>query len=112
MGNVLTQTMIPFHTALERPSPGWCLGTHIAFRNLGTYWAGTEHKTNRYAVVEKHNASSQLGVILWFARWRKYCFYPDPNTLYEETCMREISQFIVEETVARRAAAMKEKQNA
>lgn len=106
--------MIPFHTSLDRTNwtAGWCLGTHIAFRNLGTFWAGAEHKTSRYAVLEKSNIASQLGVVLWFARWRKYCFYPDPNMVYEETCMREISQFIEEETKARREAAAQEKQNA
>ena len=81
------------------------LGTHIAFRNLGNYWGGKEHKTNEYEVTEKHNVRVILGHIGWFPRWRKYVFEPEAGTVYEETCLREISQFIVEETSTQRKAA-------
>lgn len=34
-----------------------------------------------------------IGWIKWFGRWRKYSFFPNNNTVYEETCMREIAHF-------------------
>lgn len=83
------------------------LGTHIAFRNLGNYWGGVEHKTNEYEVCEKKNARAILGHISWFARWRKYVFEPEKGTVYEETCMRDISQFIEEETALQKESAKK-----
>jgi hypothetical protein len=85
------------------------MGTHIVFRNLGHMNGsrGYQRKTNIYEVLTKDNYL--LGRIEWYSRWRKYCFYPSDGTLYEETCMREISQFIEEETLAQRKAAAKRK---
>jgi hypothetical protein len=91
---------------LERiEDSSFTMGTHIVFRNLGQLNGsrGYQRKTNVYDVLTKDNI--KLGEIRWFGRWRKYCFYPWNETLYEETCMREISQFIEEETSAQRKAA-------
>lgn len=91
---------------LTRCDETWTQGTHINFRNLGKMNGSKGKKvTNTYEVLEKGGGlTSLLGVIKWFGRWRKYVFFPVQNTLYEETCMREISQFIVEETQAHREA--------
>jgi hypothetical protein len=91
---------------LERIDETWTRGTHINFRNLGRMNGSTgyQRKTNIYEVLEKDGGlTARLGKIRWFGRWRKYVFCPVENTLYEETCMREISQFIEEETKAYRA---------
>jgi hypothetical protein len=34
-----------------------------------------------------------LGWVAWFSRWRKYAFYPKPETVYEEDCLRDIAEF-------------------
>jgi len=87
---------------IERIDSTWTRGTYIIIRNLGTYWNGKEHSTNRYDVLEQNN--SPLGKIEWNTAWRKYWFLPAANTGYEEVCMEEISQFIKEETAARKEA--------
>ena len=93
---------------MERISDSsFTLGTYIAFRNLGNRWGGKDHKTNEYEVTEKHNVRATLGYIRWFARWRKYAFSPITNTVFEETCLREIAQFVEEETQAHRAKTRK-----
>lgn len=94
---------------LERHG-GVTLGTHISFHNRGNYWNRKEHKTNEYDVVEKHNCRNILGYIYWFARWQKYVFEPNSRTVYEETCMREISLFIEEETKAHKTASKNKRQ--
>lgn len=93
--------------ALERLDSTYTRGTHIIFRNLGHMNGsrGYQRKTNIYDVVERGNLAARLGRVLWFGRWRKYVFQPFENTVYEETCMREISQFIEEETAAQRVTA-------
>lgn len=78
------------------------LGTNIYFRNLGPWWGGKEHKTNHYEVFAKSD-NFKLGVIKWYSNWRKYVFEPTSNTIYEETCLRDISQYIEEETKAQKA---------
>jgi hypothetical protein len=70
-------------------------GTHIVFHHTGT--ATRERKTNVYE-VHPINEIEILGAVRWFGRWRKYCFFPRPDTVYEETCLGEIAEFCVRET--------------
>ncbi len=96
---------------LTRIDEHWTQGTHIVFRNLGKqYTKRGIQKTNKYEVCTKDN--TMLGTVTWFSRWRKYAFNPLAYTVYEETCMGEISQFIVEETKTHMAAVKQAKANA
>lgn len=67
-------------------------------------------KTNVYAVAA--TSGDVLGHISWYSSWRRYVFYPVPNTLYDEECLRVISEFIAEEMTARRKALAREKEEA
>jgi hypothetical protein len=51
-------------------------------------------KTKRWRVDSKYGGT--LGMVGWFGRWRKYGFHPAPDTVFEEVCMRELSDFIVQ----------------
>lgn len=35
-----------------------------------------------------------LGQVRWFARWRKYSFFPAPDCVFEETCLGDIGDFL------------------
>ena len=39
-----------------------------------------------------------LGSISFFGRWRKYCFYPEQNMLFDHICLNEIAGFCKKET--------------
>ena len=39
-----------------------------------------------------------LAWIGWFARWRKYAFWPKQNTVFEEVCLRDIAVFCETQT--------------
>jgi hypothetical protein len=67
-------------------------GTHINFIE-----GPSKPKTRMWWVVNKYD-DFQLGWIGWFARWRKYGFYPKADTVYEEVCLREIASFCQSET--------------
>ena len=67
-------------------------GTHIVFRHDPSYVA----KTIRWNVKTKDG--ELLGRVSWFGRWRRYCFFPADGCVFEETCLNEISQFIVNRT--------------
>lgn len=58
-------------------------------------------KTLTYEVVSKEGAGS-LGVIKWYAPWRKYSFFPNPDTLYETRCLTDIVDFIKQLTEDRK----------
>ena len=38
-----------------------------------------------------------LGAIKWYAPWRKYSFFPQPHTVFEKDCLREIADFCEKE---------------
>ena len=58
-------------------------------------------KTAVWDVVTKEGGGV-LGEVKWFGRWRKYSFYPKPDTIYEQTCLRDIAAFIDEQMTSRR----------
>lgn len=44
--------------------------------------------------VQSKDPVHKLGEIRWWGRWRRYAFFPSPNTLYEHVCLRDIADFI------------------
>ncbi len=79
-----------FSFGLQRNLP-YIPGSYIAFRRMPSLETG---KTKVWSVQEgvTENRGS-LGYIKWFGRWRKYAFQPNPNTTFEEVCLREIAEF-------------------
>lgn len=35
-----------------------------------------------------------LGRIKWYAQWRQYAFYPEAVTIFEKTCLKDITNFV------------------
>lgn len=35
-----------------------------------------------------------LGQIRWYAAWRKFCFYPNGDTIWDDKCLRELYEVI------------------
>lgn len=44
--------------------------------------------------VESKSSDEVLGYVAWYARWRQYAFYPEPETLYNADCLQDIRDFI------------------
>ena len=61
-------------------------------------------KTRRWSVVMAQG-NFRLGQVCWFGPWRKYSFYPDPATLFEATCLRDIAEFCEAQTKEHREKA-------
>lgn len=83
-------------------------GSYVLIRNFGKL---DGKKTNTYGVWSKNDTYQEhpLGAIKWFSAWRKYAFNTmGPHVILEEVCMRDISQFIVEETKAHKEAKKNE----
>lgn len=50
-------------------------------------------KTRAFGVVNKES-KTLIGEIRWYGPWRQYAFLPERDTVYEPTCMDDISAFI------------------
>jgi hypothetical protein len=59
-------------------------------------------KTRAWSVISKHD-DSYLGRVQWFGRWRKFAFFPEAVTTFEEQCLRDIANFVVAMTKEHRA---------
>jgi hypothetical protein len=46
--------------------------------------------------VRSKSSGIRLGTIAWFGRWRQFCFYPYPETVFNSGCMSDIQAQIAE----------------
>ena len=85
-------------------------GSYISFRREHAQELGKATKV--WTVSEGGTCRGPaLGQVRWFARWRKYAFFPEGDKVFEETCLREIAYFC--ETATKfHMAALKEKKHA
>jgi hypothetical protein len=64
---------------------------------------GVDRVTDRWQVLTI-DGRELLGMVEWYSRWRCYCFAPDPGTIFERWCLRDIADFCEEQTKARKKA--------
>lgn len=62
-------------------------------------------KTSIFKVIAKQG-NIDLGTIKWFSRFRKYSFFPEAGTIYENDCLKDLSRFLDELALERRAASL------
>lgn len=51
-------------------------------------------KTKTFLIRNKDN-DFVLGIIKWYGPFRQYSFFPEPNTVFEKTCLGDITKFII-----------------
>ena len=77
-------------------------GTHIRFIHEPELDTA---KTHCWEIYSKYDGSPLLGRVAWFGKWTKYAFFPWPETVYEQVCLRDIAQFCEDRTREQRQAA-------
>lgn len=66
---------------------------------IGWLFFNPVYKENRKTpIIELFNRDSQtlLGHIKWHGAWRKYCFFPKPDMLFDAGCLEVITKYIKE----------------
>jgi hypothetical protein len=61
-------------------------------------------KTRRWNVTSREGGGL-IGAVQWHAPWRKYCFFPRDQTVFEEDCLRDIAKFIEAATLEHKRVA-------
>lgn len=46
----------------------------------------------------------RIGTISWHSPWRRYCFFPERQTVWDRNCLSEVIEFIDAEMAKRKAA--------
>lgn len=60
-------------------------------------------------IVSNTSNGIELGRVSWLSIWRKYCFFPKPNTAFDTVCMETIITFVKNLMELRRHKRVKEK---
>lgn len=55
--------------------------------------------TKKWKVSAKNSLGFPLGVVKWWPAWRRYCFFPCKDTVYDANCMLDIAAFCEKETL-------------
>ncbi len=66
-------------------------GKYISFRLSDEQ---TESGKTQIWEVTARADGYNLGQVRWFARWRKYSFFPVGGCVFEENCLGDIAEFI------------------
>ena len=45
-------------------------------------------KTPIYNIINNNNL--KIGQIKWYGPWRKFCFYPYPDTIWDSNCLQQL----------------------
>jgi len=56
-----------------------------------------DKKTDTFNVIPNDGGVS-LGYVKFYGAWRKYCFFPNPYTIFEQDCLRDIAIFCEQQT--------------
>jgi hypothetical protein len=50
-------------------------------------------RTQVWQVAARDFGPTILGEVMWFAKWRKYAFFPENDTVFEQDCLRDLATF-------------------
>lgn len=61
----------------------------------------TDRRTKIWSVVAARGGVV-LGSVAWYNHWRRYCFFPAGDVLFDVECLKEIVGFITRQMEAKR----------
>lgn len=41
-----------------------------------------------------NRSGSVLGIVKWYSQWREYCYFPYECSLYNDSCLNDIANFL------------------
>lgn len=71
----------------------------ITYCILGKHMTAFEYYENNrklplYEIVNQQNELIHLGIVKYNSRWRKYCFYPEDETVFDDKCLQDMINFL------------------
>jgi len=55
-------------------------------------------------IVKNGSQSIVLGTVKWWAHWRRYCFFPEADMLFDANCLWDIADFCARTTTQHKEA--------
>lgn len=94
------------NTETETPPPATTSSKWLEFVDLPEFSYG---KKTIVWEVRRKDGSAKLGRIGWYGAWRGYAFFPYKDCLFEQTCLRDIADFIEDQNKKHRLARKESK---
>ncbi len=66
---------------------------YIYFDDISSLYS--RRKTETFNCRNVHS-TNLLGKVSWLSRWRQYCFSPNSETVFNSTCLVDISHFLTQ----------------
>lgn len=82
---------------MKKKEPKW-----IEFYDITDDLPGGKKMKTRVFHIHNKETRTFLGYIKWYGGFRKYSFFPEPNMVFEATCLQDIIDFIQELMDARK----------
>lgn len=67
-------------------------------------------KTKIFDIVNKEYQQT-IGQIKWYSGWRRYCFFPKDDCVFEVDCLTDITSFLKGLMIEYKALKQQEQQN-
>lgn len=65
---------------------------YLRFHRQGSSPSGKTSILSIFSVMH----GDKLGEIRWMGRWRQYAFYPEPDTIWNPACLKDVTDQINE----------------
>lgn len=66
--------------------------------------SGKSKLTRVWAVQAINSLGFPLGKVKWWSAWRRYCFFPCKDTVYDANCLWDIADFCARMTTEQKEA--------
>ena len=73
------------------------LTEQVRYKYLHFEFLGVEEKEGKYTVwVCKNNKNPDvwLGFVVWYERWKQYCFEPIGSKIFSADCLADVKDFV------------------
>ena len=64
--------------------------------------ATTDKRITSVWRCKNRKSGQELGIVRWYAPWRKYCYFPTSQAVYSPGCLEDIADFISKEMEKRK----------
>ena len=41
-------------------------------------------------------SGNEIGEIKWYGAWRKFCFFPNKDTIWDDKCLTSLNEFLIQ----------------
>lgn len=65
---------------------GNSMKSYLLFQHVGNT------KSGKTKIVTVFNGTLSIGFIRWFSKWRRYCFFPKDELVFDSNCLTEITE--------------------